>query len=96
MQSFGDATQGTQRVAFVAGGLKPTDLLLGGLEKFRKILLGKPGLLAEGHYLQRHIPCVAGALEPGGKCRILKVLFEVTVEIRFFHLSRVSDGACTG
>src|SRR3972149_6148866 len=62
----GDAAQGTERVAFVAGGLKPANLLLGGFEELREVLLGKPGLLADGGDLQRHIPCRAGALKAGG------------------------------
>jgi|GEM_PF-5918508 len=31
MQNTSDAAQGTEGMAFVAGGLKPADLLLGGL-----------------------------------------------------------------
>src|SRR3990172_8575034 len=87
MQDVGDAAQGTERVAFVTGGLKPAALLLGGVEELREVLLGKPGLLAKGGDLQRHIPCLAGVLKAGGKRRIPQLLFEVTVEIGFFHRS---------
>jgi hypothetical protein len=35
MQDIGDPTQGAEGVAFVAGGLKPADLLLGGFKELR-------------------------------------------------------------
>ena len=87
MQNFGNAPQGTEGVALVAGRLKPADLLLGGLEELREVFLGKPGLLAEGGDLQRHIPRLARVLKAGGKRRILQLFFEVTVKISFFHRS---------
>src|SRR3990172_6775342 len=85
MQDVGDAAQGTEGVTFVAGGLKPADLLLGGLEELREVLLGKPGLFAQGGNLQRHIPGLTGALKAGGKPRISHLFIEVPVEIGLFH-----------
>lgn len=75
----------TKGVAFVAGGLEAADLLLRGLEKPREVLLRKSGLLAERGDLQRHVPGLACALEPGGKRGVLQLLFEVTVEIGLLH-----------
>ena len=48
VQRLGNSAQGAEGMPFVAGGLKPADLLLGGLEELRQVLLGKPGLLAQG------------------------------------------------
>jgi hypothetical protein len=87
VQGIGNAAQHTQGVAFVAGRLEPANLLLRGFEQFREVLLRKPGLLAEGGNLQRDIPRLARALKAVGKRRILQLLFEVTVEIGFFHCS---------
>ena len=70
MQDFGNASQGTEGGALVAGRLQPADLLLGSLQKLRQILLGKPGLLPERGDLQRHIPGLSGALKTGGELRI--------------------------
>jgi len=35
MQDIGDPAQGTEGMAFIPRGLKPADLLLGGLEELR-------------------------------------------------------------
>src|ERR1044071_611810 len=87
MQDVGDPAQGAEGMAFIAGGFNPADLLLGSLEELRQILLRKPRLLAECSDLQRHIPCFACVLKPGGKRRIPQLLFEVTIEIGLFHCS---------
>ena len=63
VQCFGNAAEHAEGVAFVAGRLKPADLLLGGLQKLRQFLLRKPGLLPEKGDLQRHIPGLSGLLE---------------------------------
>ncbi len=63
VQSFGYAAEHTEGMAFIAGRLKPADLLLGSLQKLRQFLLRKPGLLPENGDLQRHIPGLSGALK---------------------------------
>ena len=64
-------------MAFVAGRLQAADLLLGGLEALGELLLGKPGLFAQGGDLQRHVPGLAGAFKAGGKPRVLHLIFEI-------------------
>lgn len=63
MQRACDATQHAKRVAFVARRLKPTDMLLRGLEALREVCLRKPGLLAESVDLQSNPPGLARAPE---------------------------------
>ena len=87
MQGLGHAAEHAEGVAFVAGRLKAADLLLGGLEKLRKVLLGKSSLLAQRGNLQRHIPRFARLLKAGGKRRVLQLSFEIAVEIGSFHCS---------
>jgi hypothetical protein len=54
VQSFGYAAEHAEGVAFVAGRLKPADLLLGSLQNLRQFLLRKPDLLPENSDLQCH------------------------------------------
>ena len=85
VQRAGDAPEHTQGVAFVAGRFQAADLLLRSFEQLCELLLGKPGLFAQRGDLQRDIPRLARVLKAGGKRRVLQLLFEVTVEIGFFH-----------
>ena len=71
----------------VARRLQAADLLLGRAEKRGEFFLGQAGLLAKGDDLQGDIPGFTGLLETGGKRWVLKLFFEITVEIGLVHRS---------
>ena len=48
VQNVGNAPQGTEGMAFVAGGLQPADLLLGSLEQLGEVFLGGGAALEFG------------------------------------------------
>ena len=85
MQDLGNAAQHAERMAFIVGRFKATDLLLGSLEEFRQLFLGESSLLAQSGNLQRHIPGLTGMLEAGGNGRVLQLFFKILVKIGLFH-----------
>src|SRR6266702_2238124 len=94
VQRLGNAPQHAERMAFIAGRLQAADLLLGGLKEFCQLFLGESCLLTKGGNLQRHIPCLAGMLKAGSKCRVMQLFFKIMVEVGLFHFCSLFCQSC--
>ena len=70
-------------MALIARRFDAADLLLGGFEFAREVLLRETGLFAQRRNLQRHIPRLTRSREPLRKIRVSELLFEVKIKIGF-------------
>ena len=86
-ESFGDAAEHGQVMAFVGGRFQTADVLLRGVEFCGKLFLGKTGLFAQRGQMQGHVPRLARLFEPFGESGIPQLFFQVPVEIGFTHAS---------
>src|ERR1035441_4133494 len=87
---MGDAAEHAEGVSLVGWGFQTADLLLGGMQLARQLLLRKARLFAQRGELQGHVPGLARLFKPLRKYRVFQLFFQIKVKIGFFHISNLS------
>jgi hypothetical protein len=73
VQDARDPAKHAERVAFVARGFQPADLLLSGFKPSRQLFLREARPFAEGGKLQGYVPGFARAFEALGELRVAEL-----------------------